>query len=280
MRTIFYKSNQRVSGAVLLAALLALPALTPGCTRSTETKSPAKPPEAAAPPAVQQDDANQGPPQIVSMSPRIGETDVDPAITEITITFSCDMDKGYSWTGSGPDYPSGPQGERPYWRDARTCVLPVRLERGHYYRVGINSMSYHGFQSAKGEPVEPSAIYFTTQGASQALQQKAAMPQIVALDPKNGTADVDPKLGEIRVTFNVPMSDGFSWTGGGPAFPKSPDGKSPYWTADHMTCVLPVALEQGKSYVFGLNSPSYKGFRSAGGLPLVPVMVTFKTRNQ
>lgn len=129
-------------------------------------------------------------------------------------------------------------------------------------------------------PAQPSAIYFTTKGASQDLKRKTAKPQIVGLDPKNGTTDVDPKLAEIRVTFNVEMGGGFSWTGGGSDFPKIPEGKKPSWAADHKTCVLPVELEPGKTYRFGLNSPSHKNFQSAGGVPLDPVTVTFKTRDK
>jgi beta-lactamase regulating signal transducer with metallopeptidase domain len=220
----------------------------------------------------------QGPPQIIATSPRVGATDVDQALTEITVTFDRDMGGGFSWTGGGPDYPPSPEGKKANWRDTRTCVLPVKLEAGHYYRVGINSTSYQNFRSAKGVPTQPSAIYFTTKGASQDLKSKTAKPQIVALDPKNATEDVDPKVTEIRVTFNVEMGGGFSWTGGGSEFPKIPEGKKPYWTDDHKTCVLPVELEPGKTYRFGLNSPSHKNFLSAGGVPLDPVSITFKTR--
>jgi hypothetical protein len=189
------------------------------------------------------------------------------------------MGKGCSWTGGGPDYPPSPEGKKAIWRDKRTCVLPVRLEAGHYYRVGINSQSFQNFSSAKGVPARPSAIYFTTTGASQDLKRKTAKPQIVGLNPKNGTMDVDPKLTEIRVTFNVAMGEGRSWTGGGSDFPKIPEGKQAYWTDDHMTCVLPVELEAGKVYRLGVNSPSHKNFQSTGGVPLDPVTITFKTRN-
>jgi hypothetical protein len=60
--------------------------------------------------------------------------------------------------------------------------------------------------------------------------------------PKNGAKEVDPAIKELRVTFNVAMGDGFSWTGGGSQFPTIPEGKKPFWTEDHKTCVLPVEL--------------------------------------
>lgn len=103
-----------------------------------------------------------GAPRIVATSPANGATGVDPGLTEITVTFDQDMAEGFSWTGGGPQYPKTPQGQRPHWRDRRTCVLPVELEAGHDYRVGINSPSYHNFRSSAGQPVEPSAINFST----------------------------------------------------------------------------------------------------------------------
>jgi len=101
-------------------------------------------------------------PNIVATSPAIGATDVDPDLREITVTFDQDMGGGYSWTGSGPDHPTAPEGQKAQWRDKRTCVLPVMLEAGHYYRVGINSQSFLSFRSAKGVSARPSAIYFTS----------------------------------------------------------------------------------------------------------------------
>ena len=216
-------------------------------------------------------------PNIVATSPAIGATDVDPGLKEITVTFDQDMGGGYSWTGGGPDYPPTPEGQKAQWQDKRTCVLPVKLEAGRYYRVGINSTSYQNFRSAAGVSAEPSAIYFTTQGASEALKAKAQLPRVVKLSPPNGAQDASPKLKELRVTFNVPMGEGFSWCSDGPKFPKGQEGKRPFWTGGGKTCVLPVKLEPGVEYEIWLNSESHKNFQSAGGVPLEPVHYTFKT---
>jgi len=153
----------------------------------------------------------------------------------------------------------------------------VKLEAGHFYRVGINSTSYQNFSSAHGIAADPSAIYFTMQGASGALKAKTQVPKIVKLNPPNGAQDVSPGLKELRVTFNVPMGGGFSWCSDGPQFPKGQEGKRPFWTDGGKTCVLPVKLEPGVQYELGLNSKSYKNFQSAGGVPLEPVQYTFKT---
>jgi hypothetical protein len=156
-------------------------------------------------------------------------------------------------------------------------VLPVNLQAAHFYRVGINSTSYQSFCSEDGQPVRPSAIYFTTAGATEELKAKVNKPLIVALEPKNGAVDVDPAVRELRVTFSAEMGDGFSWCGGGPEFPTIPEGQRPFWTEDHKTCVLPVQLEPGHEYQLGLNSPSHKNFQSAGGVPLEPISYSFST---
>jgi RNA polymerase sigma-70 factor (ECF subfamily) len=101
-------------------------------------------------------------PRIITTTPADGAKDVDAGLTEITVTFDRDMGEGFSWTGGGPEFPRVPKGESPRWQDKRTCVLPVKLEPGHQYRVGINSPSHQNFCSAAGEPAEPSSISFTT----------------------------------------------------------------------------------------------------------------------
>lgn len=217
-------------------------------------------------------------PRVVATSPAVGAIDVDSATAEITVTFDRDMGSGFSWTGGGPDYPPARKGKDAFWRDRRTCVLPVKLQPGRYYRVGINSDSFRNFQSADGAPAPPSAIYFATEGASEKVKSRLRKPRIISMYPPNGAKDVDPGLGKIRVTFSVPMGAGFSWTGGGPRFPKVADGKRPHWTDDRTTCVLPVELKPGWDYRLGLNSPSFKNFQSEGGVPLDPVVYTFTTR--
>lgn len=226
--------------------------------------------------ANQPGDASAGPPRIVSTSPAVGATDVDPAIKEITVTFDRDMGGGMSWTGGGPEYPNITS--RPNWRDARTCVLPVALEAGKFYRAGINSTSFQNFRSAAGYPAQPSAIYFTTKGASADLQAKTQKPQIVSVEPPNGSTGVDPNIKEIRVTFNVPMGGGMSWTGGGANFPEIPQGQRIHWTDDRKTCIRPVSLKPNWTYRLGFNSPSHKNFQSAGGVPLDPVRYQFSTK--
>jgi hypothetical protein len=114
--------------------------------------------------------------------------------------------------------------------------------------------------------------------AEFAAAVEAVKPEIIELNPRNGAQDVDPSLTEVRVTFNMPMAGGFSWTGGGEHFPASAVDQKPHWTEDRKTCVLPVELKPDWEYHLGLNSPSFRNFRSTKGVPLNPVPYSFRTR--
>lgn len=217
-------------------------------------------------------------PQIVKSNPANGATGVDPGLKEITVTFDRDMANGMSWTGGPPEFPPLDDSRMAKWKDKRTCVLPVKLAKGEYYRVGINSSMHTNFKSATGVAALPSSIAFTTKGASKEVESQLRAPEIVKLEPNNGAMDVDPQTDGLKVTFNTPMSAGASWTGGGSSFPKIPDGKQPVWSDDGLTCTLPVTLEPGHDYQLGLNSQSHINFQSKGGVPLKPVVYRFRTR--
>jgi len=218
-------------------------------------------------------------PWIVACSPRPGDSQVDPALPEITITFDRDMSEGMSWTSpiGRPYCPRIPDGQRPYWRDRRTCVLPVSLEAGHYYRVEINPTYRQDFRGADGRPADQLVLYFVTLGASEGVKARLIKPSVVRLDPPNGAGDVDPNLNELRVAFDVPMWRGYSWTGNGGEYPE-PGTTNVHWI-DERTCVLPVTLKPDHQYKLGINSVAAVNFQSAdAGVPADPVAYTFRTR--
>ncbi|HEX4145705.1 MAG TPA: M56 family metallopeptidase [Pirellulales bacterium] len=255
--------------ALALFAVLFLP-MAPGIsgTSVAAEDGAAAQPDAAATPY----------PRIIKTTPERGATDVDPALTEISVTFDRDMDRGMSWTGGPPLFPPTEESRPPHWIDARTCVLPVSLEKGAQYQVGINSPSYQNFRAKMGMPVPASVIAFTTVGATEAIKRRVRIPKIVSLSPENGATDVDPATKSLKVTFDMPMGGGMSWTGSGPNFPKeSPDGKKPGWSKDGKTCTLPVLLEAGHEYELGLNSLNHINFQSKWGVPLEPVGYKFHT---
>lgn len=216
-----------------------------------------------------------GPPQIVSITPANGAANVDPDSTvEIRVVFDRPMtDRSWSMTGGGPHFPEG-AGPAHYDAKRTTWIAPVKLKPGWQYEFGLNSSNHRNFKSAKEVSLEPVEVTFQTSG--QATEPVDLPPKVVSITPANGATDVDPNLAEIQVVFDKPMEDG-SWSmcGGGPTFPPS-NGKCHY-DATHTTWIYPVTLQRGKTYQFGLNSPSHRNFRSAQGVSLEPMGVTFTT---
>ena len=157
-------------------------------------------------------------------------------------------------------------------------MLPVLLEKGSFYRAGINSTSFQNFRSTDGVAAPPSAIYFATRDASEEVKARVRAPQIKSLTPANGETAVDPKTPALVVVFDMPMGEGMSWVGGGPNFPKLPAGRSGVWSGDRQTCMLPVELEGEHDYRLGFNSLSHVNFQSAWGVPLAPVEYSFHTQ--
>jgi len=216
----------------------------------------------------------EGAPKIVSTSPAIGAKDVDPALKEIRVTFDQEMAGGFSWTGGGEVFPE--VSEKPHWEaDKKTCVLPVKLAEGKFYRVGINSKSNMNFRNTDGNAAELSVIYFATTGSDVDTLAKLAVPKIVSMSPKNGATDVAASTDKLVVTFDRPMGQGFSWT---KTEGKQPEGTGkPEWNEDHTVCTLPVKLDPGVEYSIGLNHPFANNFQSANGVPLPHQVWTFST---
>jgi RNA polymerase sigma-70 factor (ECF subfamily) len=218
--------------------------------------------------------AAEAAPQVVTTQPAIGVADVDPTLTEIRVVFDQEMAGGFSWTGGGDAFPQ--TRDKPHWEaDKKTCVLPVILAPGKFYRVGINSSSARNFKSESGVAAEFNVIYFTTTGADPATSEKLAVPKVVSMSPADGATDVAPDTTEMTVTFDRPMAQGFSWTKVEGTQPQG-SGK-PWWNADQTVCTLPVTLEPGKSYSIGLNHAFANNFQSAHGVPLTPIVWTFTT---
>jgi hypothetical protein len=105
-------------------------------------------------------------------------------------------------------------------------------------------------------------------------------PVVVRTSPETGAADVDPSLKEIRVTFSKKMTDqNWSWsqTSEG-AYPES--AGAIHYLADGRTCVMPVKLRPGTTYMIWLNSSQFQNFCDLQGRPAVPYLLKFQTRKQ
>ncbi len=102
----------------------------------------------------------------------------------------------------------------------------------------------------------------------------ADRPRVVKAIPDNGATAVDPAIRELRVTFDQDMDNrGFSFVGGGPAFPGA--GR-PRWI-DARTCVLPLRLAPEHEYQLSINSQRFQNFRSTHGEPAVNYPIQFRT---
>ena len=102
-------------------------------------------------------------PVVVKSSPEAGTDGVDPATTQISVTFNKQMQGGtWSWCvlskGSYPGTPEAPK----YLEDKRTCVLPVKLQPGKTYAVWLNSEKFGNFKDADGRPAVPYLLVFKT----------------------------------------------------------------------------------------------------------------------
>lgn len=102
-------------------------------------------------------------PNVTSTEPQTYANDVTPSLEKITVTFDQVMkDNSWSWTGGGETYPKT-TGQPSYDPNRTTCSLPVKLEPGKVYWVGINGPNYWNFKSAEhGAPAKRYVILFAT----------------------------------------------------------------------------------------------------------------------
>ncbi len=114
--------------------------------------------------------AKSGPPMVVRTTPEAFANDVDPGLDKITVTFDRPMmDKSWSFTAgdktfsdrTGSIFPER-TGEISYDATRTTCTMPVKLQPGKVYWVGINSPSFQDFKAADGTPARHYMILFAT----------------------------------------------------------------------------------------------------------------------
>jgi len=105
-------------------------------------------------------------------------------------------------------------------------------------------------------------------------------PVVVSTFPKSGDVNVDPSIGEIRVTFSKDMTTENMWSWVIHAKKLFPviAGEVKY-LADNRTNVAPVKLEPNSTYAIWFNSPDYRhnAFRDRFNNPAVPYLLVFRT---
>ena len=106
------------------------------------------------------------PPSVVRTTPVNGDIDVDPGVSELSVTFSEEMQDG-NWSWVSESETSFPQMTgQPRYVDNRTRnVLPVRLEPDKEYIVWINGAKFSNFRDKAGNPVIPFKLTFKTGAA-------------------------------------------------------------------------------------------------------------------
>ena len=123
------------------------------------------------------------------------------------------------------------------------------------------------------------ALGLASAAGTAQLTLREAPPVVVQTQPVAGQADLAAGPTEIRVTFSKPMRDGgWSWVQLSPeTFPRLTG--QPHFSADRRTCILPVALDPGKTYAIWLNrAPAYQNFVDADGHKAVDYLLVFATR--
>jgi RNA polymerase sigma-70 factor (ECF subfamily) len=108
---------------------------------------------------------------------------------------------------------------------------------------------------------------------------KTMPPSVVKTIPQAGDTAVDPATKEIQVTFSKDMLTDRMWAvvqTSKKTFPTI-EGKIHYLD-DKRTCVVPVKLEPGKTYVLWFNRAQFNSFRDTDNNPAVPYLLVFQTK--
>jgi hypothetical protein len=111
---------------------------------------------------------------------------------------------------------------------------------------------------------------------------KTMPPSVVKTVPQAGDTEVDPSRTEITVTFSKDMmtKEMWSWCSLSPeTFPEIDKTKIRY-LKDKRTCVLPVKLQPGKTYVIWINSQKFNHFKDTEKNSSVPYLLVFQTASK
>ena len=113
--------------------------------------------------AAEEPTISAAPPVVIRTVPEAAQTDIDPALSEIRVTFSKPMrDGSWSWVQISPGSFPKLAGQPSFQADERTAVLPVALDPGRTYAIWLNSPSHENFQDSEGRKAVPYLLVFST----------------------------------------------------------------------------------------------------------------------
>ena len=134
-------------------------------TRSADGKPTPIPPELLSQAKAMIAAAGRPAPTVVRTTPATLANDVPAATDKIGVTFDQEMMDGrWSWVQFSKDSYPEMTGKPSYDKTRKTCSLPVKLQPGKVYWVGINSQQHTYFQTAAEKPARPYVILFATRG--------------------------------------------------------------------------------------------------------------------
>ena len=206
------------------------------------------------------------PPYVVSTDPPNGATGVSTSITQVSITFSEEMDPSYtkvmtslSWgTSSGP----------PTWSSDHITMYitrtdPEPLSEGatitiwllKIYDLAHNLLPEYGFSFTVGP-------------------DSGVPPTVLSTDPPDGAKGVSYNLEVVSITFSKPMNT--SYQSIGTNFPSYSLSWHEGDTVLHLTRDHPeYRLAAGFTYTFLLNGEGYENFRDKEGHFLPETVFSF-----
>lgn len=113
---------------------------------------------------------------------------------------------------------------------------------------------------------------------SPEVSVKTMPPSVVKTEPAAGETAVDPALKEIRVTFSKDMKTDRMWAICQISKETFPEAAGEiHYLPDKRTCVFPVKLQPGKTYVLWFNRGQFNSFRDVQNNPAVPYLLVFQT---
>lgn len=159
---------------------------------------------------IKQEFADSAKPVVINTIPATYSNDVDPELTEISVTFDQDMfQHGWAWCQSGRNENYPEVTGTPQYTDSRTCVLPVKLKPAQNYLVMVNCKNYKSFRNIDEVPAREYVIVFATadENGNPTEIQPGLLKKAEVLNERN--AIPEPVLDEVPAAVRAYIAGKF-----------------------------------------------------------------------